>query len=261
MVYGDYDVDGMSATSLLVHNLKALGAKVSFHIPDRVKEGYGFNLPALQQIAAKGTTLLVSVDCGIASVDDVEKMKGKLDIIVTDHHLPGDTLPDALAVVNPHRADCPYPDKELCGAGVAFKLCQALWRELEDEDYVQDLELVALGTVADIVPLTGENRRIVKEGLAAMPKSSFAGIQALIKVAGIQDKAVNTGHVGFQLAPRLNAAGRIGSGVKGVRLLLSESKEEADKLAFELDLLNSQRQAKPLAFVAEKGDQVVPSCA
>jgi len=243
MVYGDYDVDGMSATSLLVHNLKALGAKVSFHIPDRVKEGYGFNLPALQQIAAKGVTLLVSVDCGIASVDDVAAMKGKLDIIVTDHHLPGDTLPDALAVVNPHRADCAYPDKELCGAGVAFKLCQALWRELEDEDYAQDLELVALGTVADIVPLTGENRRIVKEGLAAMQDSSFAGVRALVRVAGIQDKALNAGHVGFQLAPRLNAAGRIGSGEKGVRLLLAENKEEAEKLAAELDMLNSQRQA------------------
>lgn len=242
MVYGDYDVDGMSATSLLVHNLKTMGAKVSFHIPDRVKEGYGFNLPALQQIAAKGVTLLVSVDCGIASVDDVAAMKGKLDIIITDHHLPGEVLPDALAVVNPHRADCGYPDKELCGAGVAFKLCQGLWRELEGEEYTSDLELVALGTVADIVPLTGENRRIVKEGLAAMQDSSFAGIRALIHVAGIQDKAVNTGHVGFQLAPRLNAAGRIGSGTKGVRLLLSESKEEADKLAMELDLLNGQRQ-------------------
>ena len=243
VVYGDYDVDGMSATSLMIHNLKALGAVADFHIPDRAAEGYGFNLPALQKIAAEGAGLLVSVDCGIASAADVAAMKDRLDIIVTDHHLPGDVLPDALAVVNPHRADCPYPDKSLCGAGVAFKLCQALWKEMRGETYARDLEIVALGTVADVVPLTGENRRIVKEGLKAMRDSSFPGIRALIEVADIRDGELNTGHIGFRLAPRLNAAGRIGSGEKGVRLLLSESDEEAGRLAKELDALNSRRQA------------------
>lgn len=242
-VYGDYDVDGMTATSLLLHNLRALGAQADFYIPERQKEGYGFNLPALQKLAAEGTKLLVSVDCGIASVADVAAMQGKLDIIITDHHLPGETLPSALAVVNPHRADCSYPDKNLAGVGVAFKLCQALWQALEGESYSQDLELVALGTVADIVPLIGENRKIVKLGLEQMRASAFAGIRALVEVADIGDQKLNAGHIGFRLAPRLNAAGRIGSARKGVQLLLSKDKAEADKLAIELDMLNSQRQA------------------
>lgn len=242
VVYGDYDVDGMTATALMIHNLKALGAIVDFYIPDRVSEGYGFNLPALRKIAADGAGLLVSVDCGIASVADVAAMKGQLDIIVTDHHLPGEILPDALAVINPHRVDCPYPDKNLCGAGVAFKLCQALWQKMRGEMYTRDLEIVALGTVADVVSLTGENRRIVKEGLTALRNSSFPGIHALLEVAAIHDSELNTGHVGFRLAPRLNAAGRIGSAEKGVRLLLSETAREAEELARELDILNSQRQ-------------------
>lgn len=242
-VYGDYDVDGMSATSLLLHNLRALGAQADFYIPERQKEGYGFNLSALQKLAAEGTKLLVSVDCGVASVADVAAMQDTLDIIVTDHHLPGAQLPPAVAVVNPHRPDCPYPDKELAGAGVAFKLCQALWQELEGEAYEQDLELAALGTVADIVPLLGENRKIVKMGLDRMKDSPFAGIQALIEVADIGDQQLNAGHIGFRLAPRLNAAGRIGSARKGVELLLSKDKETAAALAMELDILNSQRQA------------------
>ena len=242
VVYGDYDVDGMTATTLMVHNLRALGARVDFYIPHREKEGYGFNLPALQQIAADGTGLLISVDCGIASVDDVAAMKGSLDIIVTDHHIPGAVLPPALAVINPHREDCPYPDKDLAGVGVAFKLCQALWKRLEGQDYCQDLDIVALGTVADIVPLLGENRRIVAQGLHHMRNSASAGMRALVDVSEIRDEQLNTGHVGFRLAPRLNAAGRIGSARKGVELLLSKDAEQAASLAMEMDMLNSQRQ-------------------
>ncbi len=242
MVYGDYDVDGMTATTLLVHNLRALGAEVDFYIPHREKEGYGFNLPALQSIADSGVRLLVSVDCGIASVDDVAAMAGKLDIIVTDHHLPGAKLPPALAVLNPHREDCPYPDKNLAGVGVAFKLCQALWQEIHGQSYAQDLEIVALGTVADIVPLVGENRKIVAAGLKKMRHSSFVGMRALVEVSDIRDEELNTGHVGFRLAPRLNAAGRIGSARKGVELLLTRDSAEAESLAMELDMLNSQRQ-------------------
>lgn len=242
-VYGDYDVDGMTATSLMLHNLRALGGKADFYIPDRQKEGYGLNLEALQYLAEQGTKLLLTVDCGIASVADVAAMKGKLDIIITDHHLPGAVLPEALAVVNPHRADCEYPDKNLAGVGVAFKLCQALWQKLENEKYERDLELVALGTVADVVPLLGENRHIVKTGLENMTNSTFAGIRALLKAADISDSRLNTGHVGFRLAPRLNAAGRIGSAVKGVHLLLAKDEGKAMELAMELDMLNSQRQA------------------
>ena len=261
VVYGDYDVDGMTATTLLVHNLKALGANVGFYIPHREKEGYGFNLPALQSIAEDGAKLLVSVDCGIASVDDVAAMVGRLDIIVTDHHLPGEQLPPALAVVNPHREDCPYPDKNLAGVGVAFKLCQALWQEMHGQRYAQDLEIVALGTVADIVPLLGENRKIVAAGLKRMRKSSFAGMRALVEVSDIRDEELNTGHVGFRLAPRLNAAGRIGSARKGVELLLTKDEAEAESLAMELDMLNSQRQTIEQEILAKaeaelKGEDV-----
>uniref|UniRef100_UPI0022DF2F70 single-stranded-DNA-specific exonuclease RecJ n=1 Tax=Mitsuokella multacida TaxID=52226 RepID=UPI0022DF2F70 len=170
-VYGDYDVDGMTATSLLTRTLRKFGAKVDFYIPDRMTEGYGLNRRALEEIAEQ-SDLLVTVDCGIASVADVAAIQGagKLDIIITDHHLPGSELPPACAVLNPHRADCPYPDKDLAGVGVAFKLCQALAAKRAQKPwdgqsaFTDDLELVALGTVADIVPLRGENRRIVKQG-------------------------------------------------------------------------------------------------
>lgn len=242
VVYGDYDVDGISASSLLLHNLRKLGADADFYIPDRMTEGYGLNRPALESLA-EHTDLLVSVDCGIASVEDVAAMQGKLDIIITDHHLPGSELPPALAVLNPHRTECLYPDKDLCGVGVAFKLCQALWQHMKGETFEGDLEIVALGTVADLVPLRGENRRIVKEGLARMGETSFVGLSALIEVAGLKDKAINAGHIGFMLAPRLNAAGRIGTARKGVALLLSSDETEAQSLALELDLLNGERQS------------------
>ena len=256
VVYGDYDVDGMTATSLLVHNLRALGAVVDYYIPDRKKEGYGFNLKALQSIAEEGTGLLVSVDCGIASVEDVAAMAGKLDIIITDHHLPGEKLPPALAVVNPHRKDCPYPDKNLAGVGVAFKLCQGLWQQLRGEDFQGDLELAALGTVADIVPLVGENRKIVKLGLEKLQDSDFLGVRALVEVAGLQDKAITAGHIGFMLAPRLNAAGRLGSGRDGVRLLLSRDLEESEDLAKQLDSLNGERQAIEAEILASAVEEL-----
>ena len=174
-VYGDYDVDGMTATSLLTRTLRKFGAKVDFYIPDRMTEGYGINRKALEAIA-EHSDLLITVDCGIASVADVAAVQGAghLDIIITDHHLPGSELPPACAVLNPHRADCPYPDKDLAGVGVAFKLCQALDAKRRGAEwdgqsvFLDDLELVALGTVADIVPLRGENRRIVKQGMARM---------------------------------------------------------------------------------------------
>lgn len=242
-VYGDYDVDGMTSTALMLHNLRAFGAEVGYYIPDRKKEGYGFNLEALQKLAAEGTELLISVDCGIASLQDVAAMQGLMDIIITDHHLPGNELPPALAVVNPHREDCAYPDKNLAGVGVAFKLCQALWQRLRNKYFDDDMELVALGTVADIVPLLGENRKIVKAGLEKLQEPDFLGLRALVEVAGLKDKQINAGHIGFMLAPRLNAAGRIGSARQGVELLLSRDVEEAERLARELNELNSQRQA------------------
>lgn len=241
-VYGDYDVDGMSATSLLLKNLRALGAKADFYIPDRKTEGYGPNVPALQKLRDTGTKLIVTVDCGIAALKEFAAVPD-IDVIVTDHHLPGATLPKVLANVNPHRADCPYPDKDLAGVGVAFKLCQALWQKFKGQDYADDLDIVSLGTVADIVPLKGENRKIVKLGLQKMQEKPSLGVKELLLVAGVRNQPLNTGHVGFRLAPRLNAAGRIGSAWDGVHLLLPQDESEAKELAVKLNDWNSGRQS------------------
>ena len=242
-VYGDYDVDGITATTLLVKNLRLLGGDADYYIPDRQKEGYGFNRNSLNRIAERGG-LLVSVDCGISSVEDVAAMAGKLDIIITDHHSPGKVLPPALAVVNPHREDCSYPDKNLAGVGVAFKVCQALWQKIRGEEFAGDLDVVSLGTVADIVPLLGENRKIVKLGLQKLSVNDKldVGLRALIDVAGLSDKELNAGHIGFGLAPRLNAAGRMGSGADGVKLLLTTDRTEAEAIARKLNEENATRQ-------------------
>jgi len=242
VVYGDYDVDGMTSTTLLMKNIRALGGMVSYYIPNRFTEGYGLNGAALRQIAAEGCGLLVTVDCGISSADVVAQMDGAMDIIITDHHLPGAALPPAYAVINPHRADCPYPFKELAGVGVAFKLVQALWQLEEERLYADDLDIVALGTVADLVPLVGENRKLVQAGLLRMTERSSPGIAALVRVSGCEGKAINTGIVGFQLAPRLNAAGRIETARRGVELLTAEDAHAADRIAAELNALNTERR-------------------
>ena len=251
VVYGDYDVDGMTSTTLLMKNIRALGGKVSYYIPNRFTEGYGINGAALRQIAAEGGGLLVTVDCGISSVDAVAEMDTEMDIIITDHHLPGSVLPPAYAVINPHRTDCFYPFKELAGVGVAFKLVQALWQEEEQWHYADDMDIAALGTVADLVPLVGENRKIVQLGLTAMSAHPCEGIEALIRVAGLEGKAINTGMVGFQLAPRLNAAGRIETARRGVELLISEDVREADRIAGELNALNTERRDLEQEILAE----------
>ena len=242
VVYGDYDVDGMTSTTLLMKNIRALGGMVSYYIPNRFTEGYGLNGAALRQIAAEGCGLLVTVDCGISSADVVAQMDGAMDIIITDHHLPGAALPPAYAVINPHRADCPYPFKELAGVGVAFKLVQALWQLEEERLYADDLDIVALGTVADLVPLVGENRKLVQAGLLRMTERPSPGIAALVRVSGCEGKAINTGIVGFQLAPRLNAAGRIETARRGVELLTAEDAHAADRIAAELNALNTERR-------------------
>ena len=251
VVYGDYDVDGMTSTTLLMKNIRALGGTVSYYIPNRFTEGYGLNGAALAQLAAEGCDLLITVDCGISSVDVVAEMDGAMDIIITDHHLPGAELPSVYAVLNPHRVDCSYPFKELAGVGVTFKLVQALWQAEEERSYAEDMDIVALGTVADLVPLIGENRKLVQMGLAAMSTHPCEGIAALIRVAGIEGKAINTGMVGFQLAPRLNAAGRIETARSGVELLISEEVREADRIAGELNELNTERRDLEQGILAE----------
>lgn len=242
VVYGDYDVDGITSTTLLMRMLQRLGANAAYYIPDRIKEGYGFHKKALEHIAGAGVGLLISVDCGISALEETAAMHGKLDIIITDHHLPQAELPDVEAVINPHREDCPYPEKNLAGVGVAFKLCQALWQRIKKTDFEADLEIVALGTIADIVPLLGENRRIVYQGLKQMVQTDIIGLQALIEAAGLKDKAIGEEQIGYVLAPRLNAAGRMGSAGRGTELLLSEDRTKADSLAMELNEENTQRQ-------------------
>ncbi|WP_196592681.1 single-stranded-DNA-specific exonuclease RecJ [Pectinatus sottacetonis] len=237
-IFGDYDVDGITATTLLYKTLKKLGADAAYYLPDRQTEGYGVHKEAVDKFIGK-TNLLITVDCGIRSIDELRYAGDYMDVIVTDHHLPGETLPEAVAVIDPQRADSDYPDKNLAGVGVAFKLCQALWQSIKKEPFEQYLDVAALGTVADIVPLIGENRKIVKMGLASITNM---GILKLIEVCNLSRDKITAGHIGFVLGPRLNAAGRLKHASMGVELLLSEDADEAYKLALELDKENKIRQ-------------------
>jgi single-stranded-DNA-specific exonuclease len=207
-VYGDYDADGITATTLLVSALLALGGNVQYYIPDRMTEGYGLNNPAIKRIADSGVSLIISVDCGINGHEQAAFCQAiGVDLIITDHHEPSDTIPGACAVVNPKQADCNYPHKGLAGVGVAFKLVQAIWPD-DVTSLRPYLDLVALGTVADIVPILNENRFIVSEGLDVIRESSRIGIKALLDVSGAIGKPVDADTLGFTLGPRINAAGR-----------------------------------------------------
>lgn len=243
-IYGDYDVDGITAISLLCRFFSWWGHPVAYYIPDRMDEGYGISERGINHLHESGCRLMISVDCGITSVDRVIQANGLgMDVIITDHHEPQDTLPPAVAVINPKQRECTYPEEILSGAGIALKLVQGLAPEaLTDAVAVELLQIAALGTVADIVPLTGENRIIVTHGISAMRKSPIPGVQALIKAAGIDGSKVSTGHIGFQLAPRINAAGRIDAPQKGVQLLISEEETEVEALAHELSAINEERQ-------------------
>lgn len=243
VVYGDYDVDGITATSLLYRFLKKCDAKVSYYIPERQSEGYGLNAEALEHIIEQGAKLVITVDCGISSHDIVAGVKDRLPMIITDHHTAPETIPDSVAVINPKQPGCLYKDKNLSGVGVAFKLCQALWLKRTGEPYLDDLDIVALGTVADVVPLIGENRVIVEAGLCKMNDAPNLGIAALIDVAGLNEKTITAGHIGFTLAPRLNAAGRVTHATRAVELLTTTDPATAQAVAEELQATNLERQA------------------
>lgn len=244
VIYGDYDADGITATTILLRTLQELGAWADYYIPNRFTEGYGINLKALKELAAQGTSLIITVDCGIKSVSELREMQDVLDFVVTDHHLPGDELPPAVAVVDAHRADSEYPCADLAGVGVAFKLSQALYQVMKRQPAEdQGLAIAALGTVADAVPLVDENRRIVAEGLKQLRSTTLVGLQALIEVAGLKSDSINSMAIGFCLAPRINVAGRLKSARLSVELLMAEDKETAMKLAQELNELNIERKA------------------
>ena len=257
-VYGDYDVDGMSASAILTRTLKKLGANVENYIPAR-SEGYGLNIPALEKISAGGATLLITVDCGISNEKEISAVADKLDVIVTDHHLPAlEKVTSAIAVVDPNQFECDYPEKNLCGAGVAFKLSQALFQEIKQQDfqtYTTDIELAALATVADLVPLTGENRKIVRQGLQEMLQTKNLGLKSLIEVAELAGKKISAGHIAFQLAPRLNSIGRLETAAEGLKLLLTEDEDQAKVLAAKLNEMNQLRkdiEAEMLVVAEEK---------
>ncbi|MBR4903755.1 MAG: single-stranded-DNA-specific exonuclease RecJ [Selenomonadaceae bacterium] len=258
-VYGDYDVDGMSASAILIRTLRNLGGWVESYIPDR-SEGYGLNVPALQKISADGAELLITVDCGITNEKEISAIKDVLDVIVTDHHLPAlEKVQSAVAVVNPNQKNCPYPEKNLCGAGVAFKLSQALMNKLRGIDiqtYMTDIEIAAMATVADLVSLTGENRKIVRIGLKKMRETPCIGLKALLSSAGLGNKKISAGHVAFQIAPRLNSVGRLKTAREGLKLLLNEDVEEAKILARQLEKMNQQRKDIENKMLVEAEEKV-----
>ncbi len=249
-VHGDYDVDGITGTSLLVENLRLFGFDVGYHIPLRLRDGYGLSADALRQAAGQGVSVVVSVDCGVSAVDEGRlAAELGLDLIVTDHHQPPDPLPEAYAIINPHRPGCGFPFKELAGVGVAFFLLVALRKALREQgafkrgpepDLRRSLDLVALGTIADIVPLKGVNRSLTRFGLGLLESGQRPGVRALKEVAAV--KQVSCGSVGFRLAPRLNAAGRLEDAALGAELLLTPSDSEAKKTATFLNQLNGERQ-------------------
>ncbi|HPT28548.1 MAG TPA: single-stranded-DNA-specific exonuclease RecJ, partial [Bryobacteraceae bacterium] len=250
LVYGDYDVDGTTSLVILGKMLELAGLKASLHVPDRLKDGYGIQGWVLEEAKRNGVTLLISVDTGIRANAAVEHARALgIDVIITDHHLPDQELPPATAILNPNRFDCQYPNKNLCGAGVTFKLIQAL---MDREGWAPDrivrycdsfLMLVAIATVADVVPLTGENRIIVQRGLLGLSKTRNAGIQALLNVAGLDpSQPVSATDISFRIAPRINAAGRMDNASEVLDLFLTQDEQRARSIALRLDALNAERQ-------------------
>lgn len=243
MVYGDYDVDGITSTALLVRYLRQQGVNAQAYIPDRQNEGYGINKNAIKKIHESGATLIISVDTGITAVEETAYAKELgCDVIITDHHECKLELPDAVAVVNPKRADCEYPFKDLAGVGVAFKLVCAASDKTENELLDEYSDLVALGTIADVVPLRDENRVIAARGIEKLSKNPNTGLAAVISTLGLRQKWNNCAVVSYSIAPRLNAAGRMSNAMIAVDLLLTKDPEEAQELAIRLDEENKSRQ-------------------
>src|SRR5499433_3373364 len=247
LIYGDYDVDGTTGTAVLLRALRMLGGTAGYHVPHRFTEGYGIQQPALEKAASEGYKLVVSVDCGIRAHEPlVWARENGLDVIITDHHLPDEDqgAPPAFAVLNPNQARCPYPDKNLAGVGVAFKLVHALFREYGREAQVAAfMKVVAIGTVADVAKLIGENRTIVAIGLKDLAKVANPGLRALIDVAGCGDGTGMTAYdLGFRIGPRINAAGRMDAARAVVELFDTRDSEEARRLANHLDARNEERK-------------------
>jgi single-stranded-DNA-specific exonuclease len=255
-IHGDYDVDGITSTVILRRALELLGAEVTHFIPERLKDGYGLQPAAIERLHADRVALVVSVDCGIRGADAALRARELgVDLIITDHHEPDHDLPRALAVINPKRRDCSYPDKNLAGVGVALKLVQALCRKTGHDNWLPGfIKVAAIGTLADVVPLVGENRVIAKIGLELLTKGPHkVGLRALLDVSGLAGKTIDSYHIGFMLAPRVNAAGRMSTPDIATRLLLAQDEtmaEEVRQLALQLDGENVKRQEEEAEILA-----------
>jgi single-stranded-DNA-specific exonuclease len=249
LICGDYDADGVTALCLVKETLAKAGLQAQHYLPHRVKDGYGLNQEAVRQAKAQGVRLVITVDCGVSNCAEVEELRrSNIEVIVTDHHEPPlDNLPPASALLNPKVGSCGYKFRELAGVGVAFKLCQAVSRSL----LAEELDIVSLGTIADVVPLLSENRAMVKEGLREMQRTRRPGLRALMQSAGIENKRLNSVFVSFIIAPRINASGRMDSAEASLQLLLVKEKAEAEELAKLLESRNRQRQQEEQRLLAE----------
>ncbi|UCG12935.1 MAG: single-stranded-DNA-specific exonuclease RecJ [Deltaproteobacteria bacterium] len=266
VVYGDYDVDGLTATAVLVQFISKLGGQVRWYVPHRVREGYGLNSEALRYFSREGVGLVITVDCGIGDHKEIQEARELgLDVVVTDHHQPPSILPEASALVNPKQGDGGKDHRDMAGVGVAFYLATALrahlrgsgrWRTSNEPNLKAYLDLVAIGTLADMAPLTSTNRILASIGLEVLARTPRAGLRALKEICGLQESRVSEGDVLFRLGPRLNAAGRLGSADLSLRLLLSSDLEKARLLARELDKSNARRQAAEEKLFAEASDAI-----
>ena len=245
LIHGDYDVDGICSTTIMTRTLRRLGAQVIPFIPQRVRDGYDLTAAGVRAARDAGARLVITCDCGTSAAAPVAELQDAgIDVIISDHHLPGGPLPKSFAILNPRRADCTSLDKDLCAAGVAFKLALAVTKAMgaSPNPVLNMIDLVALATIADVAPLRGENRVLASFGIRQLSQTKSVGLRAMIRAAGLDRKAITAGRVGFILAPRLNAAGRIGSALRGVELLLSDEESHANPIARELEELNARRQ-------------------
>lgn len=258
-VYGDFDADGITGTALLVQGLSSLGVKVTPYIPHRLTEGYGLKVAALENLHRQGISLVITVDCGITALAEVKKAKRLgLDIIITDHHTPLPEIPPAIAIINAKRADSNYPFSELTGAGVAIKLLQALFQGIGKERQLDELlDLVAVGTIADMAPLSGENRYLVKEGLKLINTTPRLGIREIISQAGLSLGSLDAESISWIIAPRLNAAGRLAHAITSYKLLMTDSIQEARGLAIWLEQKNAERQRLTTNVLAKAREQIL----
>ncbi|MFL5636717.1 MAG: single-stranded-DNA-specific exonuclease RecJ [Gemmatimonadaceae bacterium] len=259
-IHGDYDVDGICSTTILTRAIRWLGGQAMPFIPRRIEDGYDLGDAGVNAALSAGAKVVVTCDCGTAAVTPVAKLcEAGIDVIVTDHHLPSGELPDCLSILNPKRPGCGYPDKDLAAVGVTFKLALALTRALGgNENFIWAmLDLVALATVADVAPLRGENRVFVRYGLKMLAETRNVGMRALLRASGLDGKQLTAGRIGFILAPRLNAAGRLGHALRGVELLLTEDEHQANVIARELEELNRRRQEIDHATLEQARERVL----